>query len=155
MFKTKGGSKAVWTMLKRLHYWYGTASLILLRNSVQTSRGSKTIFVSGCWTCTGWKKTEQLIPGRDCWKGRTRLPTLSLLQLRIRWSIEPGLKKMPNNDESKDHMAPVVAFATRGYHILVEKPMAVTEEDCRCAWNRHCVLNIFDWLSSDISNVIT
>ena len=39
---------------------------------------------------------------------------------------------MPNNDESKDHMAPVVAFATRGYHILVEKPMAVTEEDCRC-----------------------
>ncbi|XP_078616679.1 putative oxidoreductase YteT isoform X2 [Branchiostoma floridae x Branchiostoma japonicum] len=29
------------------------------------------------------------------------------------------------------HRAPAVAFADRGYHILLEKPMAVTEEDCR------------------------
>ncbi|XP_078677465.1 putative oxidoreductase YteT isoform X2 [Branchiostoma floridae x Branchiostoma belcheri] len=29
------------------------------------------------------------------------------------------------------HKAPAVAFADRGYHILLEKPMAVTEEDCR------------------------
>ena len=36
-----------------------------------------------------------------------------------------------NNFESQDHMAPAVAFANRGYHVLVEKPMAVTEEDCR------------------------
>ena len=28
-------------------------------------------------------------------------------------------------------MAPAVAFANRGYHVLVEKPMAVTEQDCR------------------------
>ena len=31
-------------------------------------------------------------------------------------------------------MAPAVAFASRGYHVLVEKPMAVTEDDCRCAF---------------------
>ncbi|KAI8500247.1 hypothetical protein Bbelb_218130 [Branchiostoma belcheri] len=29
------------------------------------------------------------------------------------------------------HKGPAVAFADRGYHILLEKPMAVTEEDCR------------------------
>ena len=28
-------------------------------------------------------------------------------------------------------MAPAVAFADRGYHVLVEKPMAVSEDDCR------------------------
>ena len=28
-------------------------------------------------------------------------------------------------------MAPAVAFANRGYHVLVEKPMAVSEDDCR------------------------
>ncbi|XP_078679378.1 putative oxidoreductase YteT [Branchiostoma floridae x Branchiostoma belcheri] len=29
------------------------------------------------------------------------------------------------------HIAPAVAFADRGYHMLLEKPMALTEEDCR------------------------
>ncbi|KAL8574765.1 hypothetical protein ACOMHN_035882 [Nucella lapillus] len=29
------------------------------------------------------------------------------------------------------HKDPAVAFANKGYHILLEKPMAVTEEDCR------------------------
>ncbi|KAJ7306467.1 hypothetical protein JRQ81_009821 [Phrynocephalus forsythii] len=29
------------------------------------------------------------------------------------------------------HKAPAVAFAQRGYHILLEKPMAVTPEDCK------------------------
>merc|ERR1712038_1458139 len=33
--------------------------------------------------------------------------------------------------QDKDHMAPAVAFANRGYHVLVEKPMAVSEDDCR------------------------
>jgi len=33
--------------------------------------------------------------------------------------------------QDKDHVAPAVAFARRGYHVLLEKPMAVTEEDCR------------------------
>ena len=28
-------------------------------------------------------------------------------------------------------MAPAVAFANHGYHVLVEKPMAVSEDDCR------------------------
>eukprot|EP01133_Synstelium_polycarpum_P006277 gene6277-7283_t len=28
------------------------------------------------------------------------------------------------------HAAPSIAFANKGYHILVEKPMAVTQEDC-------------------------
>ena len=28
-------------------------------------------------------------------------------------------------------MAPAVAFANFGYHVLVEKPMAVSEDDCR------------------------
>ncbi|CAG5129422.1 unnamed protein product, partial [Candidula unifasciata] len=31
----------------------------------------------------------------------------------------------------RDHKEPAVAFAKLGYHILLEKPMAVTEEDCR------------------------
>ncbi|XP_019619622.1 PREDICTED: uncharacterized protein LOC109466351 [Branchiostoma belcheri] len=29
------------------------------------------------------------------------------------------------------HKGPALAFADRGYHILLEKPMALTEEDCR------------------------
>ncbi|XP_060570904.1 putative oxidoreductase YteT isoform X2 [Ruditapes philippinarum] len=29
------------------------------------------------------------------------------------------------------HKEPAIAFAKKGYHILLEKPMAVTEEDCR------------------------
>lgn len=31
----------------------------------------------------------------------------------------------------QDHKEPAVAFARLGYHILLEKPMAVTEKDCR------------------------
>ncbi|XP_070207390.1 putative oxidoreductase YteT isoform X2 [Littorina saxatilis] len=31
----------------------------------------------------------------------------------------------------REHKGPAVAFAQKGYHILLEKPMAVTEEDCR------------------------
>eukprot|EP00092_Neocalanus_flemingeri_P017171 GFUD01018568.1.p1 GENE.GFUD01018568.1~~GFUD01018568.1.p1 ORF type:complete len:440 (-),score=136.50 GFUD01018568.1:115-1434(-) len=33
--------------------------------------------------------------------------------------------------QDQDHKAPAVAFAKLGYHILLEKPMAVTEEDCK------------------------
>jgi len=33
--------------------------------------------------------------------------------------------------QDKDHCAPAVMLAGLGYHILLEKPMAVTEEDCR------------------------
>jgi predicted dehydrogenase len=29
------------------------------------------------------------------------------------------------------HVEPAIAFANKGYHILIEKPMAVTAEDCR------------------------
>jgi len=32
--------------------------------------------------------------------------------------------------QDQDHKAPAVAFANLGYHILLEKPMAVTKEDC-------------------------
>ncbi|XP_063001515.1 uncharacterized protein LOC134411582 [Elgaria multicarinata webbii] len=32
---------------------------------------------------------------------------------------------------SVSHQAPAVAFAHKGYHILLEKPMAVTAEDCK------------------------
>jgi len=28
------------------------------------------------------------------------------------------------------HVAPAIAFANKGYHILLEKPMAISEEDC-------------------------
>ena len=28
------------------------------------------------------------------------------------------------------HTEPVIALANKGYHILVEKPMAIKEEDC-------------------------
>ncbi|XP_071110368.1 putative oxidoreductase YteT [Haliotis cracherodii] len=31
----------------------------------------------------------------------------------------------------QDHKDPAIAFAKKGYHILLEKPMAVTEADCR------------------------
>ncbi|MDA5282005.1 Gfo/Idh/MocA family protein [Streptomyces sp. NPDC054904] len=31
----------------------------------------------------------------------------------------------------RDHLEPVIAFAALGYHILLEKPMALTEADCR------------------------
>lgn len=31
----------------------------------------------------------------------------------------------------REHKGPAVAFAQKGYHILLEKPMAVTEEECR------------------------
>ncbi|XP_041377799.1 putative oxidoreductase YteT [Gigantopelta aegis] len=31
----------------------------------------------------------------------------------------------------REHKEPAVAFAKKGYHILLEKPMAVTEGDCR------------------------
>ncbi|XP_064598725.1 putative oxidoreductase YteT [Liolophura sinensis] len=32
--------------------------------------------------------------------------------------------------QDKDHKEPAVALAKKGYHILLEKPMATTEEDC-------------------------
>nr|XP_045601637.1 uncharacterized protein LOC123760172 [Procambarus clarkii] len=32
------------------------------------------------------------------------------------------------------HLQPAIAFAKNGYHILLEKPMAVTEEDCRAIY---------------------
>ena len=38
-------------------------------------------------------------------------------------------------------MAPAVAFADRGYHVLVEKPMAVSEDDCR-------------WVDARIENIL-
>ncbi len=31
----------------------------------------------------------------------------------------------------RDHLEPVLAFAALGYHIMLEKPMALTEEECR------------------------
>ncbi len=33
--------------------------------------------------------------------------------------------------QDRDHADPAVAFAQKGYHILLEKPMAPTEADCR------------------------
>ena len=33
--------------------------------------------------------------------------------------------------QDKDHKDPAVAFAKAGYHVLLEKPMAVTESDCQ------------------------
>ncbi|KAK7077006.1 hypothetical protein SK128_015737 [Halocaridina rubra] len=33
--------------------------------------------------------------------------------------------------QDRDHVEPAVALAKLGYHILLEKPMAVTEKDCR------------------------
>ena len=65
---------------------------------------------------------------------RRSSPTLSSLQLKIRWRGGNCERKMRINGELKDHMAPAVAFASRGYHVLVEKPMAVTEDDCRYAF---------------------
>jgi len=33
--------------------------------------------------------------------------------------------------QDKDHKEPAVAFAKQGYHVLLEKPMAVSVEDCK------------------------
>jgi len=33
--------------------------------------------------------------------------------------------------QDREHVGPAVAFLDKGYHVLLEKPMAVTEEDCR------------------------
>ncbi|XP_062601789.1 putative oxidoreductase YteT [Saccostrea cucullata] len=33
--------------------------------------------------------------------------------------------------QDQQHKDPAIAFAKKGYHILLEKPMATTEEDCR------------------------
>lgn len=33
--------------------------------------------------------------------------------------------------QDRDHKEPAVAFANLGYHVLLEKPMAVTKEDCQ------------------------
>ena len=33
--------------------------------------------------------------------------------------------------QDKDHLEPAVLMADLGYHLLLEKPMAVDEEDCR------------------------
>ena len=33
--------------------------------------------------------------------------------------------------QDQGHKEPAVAFAQRGYHILLEKPMAVSESDCK------------------------
>eukprot|EP00088_Acartia_fossae_P043213 TRINITY_DN454_c0_g1_i5.p1 TRINITY_DN454_c0_g1~~TRINITY_DN454_c0_g1_i5.p1 ORF type:complete len:450 (-),score=70.47 TRINITY_DN454_c0_g1_i5:121-1470(-) len=33
--------------------------------------------------------------------------------------------------QDKDHMVPAILMADKGYHILLEKPMAVSEEDCK------------------------
>ncbi|XP_058017084.1 putative oxidoreductase YteT isoform X2 [Ahaetulla prasina] len=44
------------------------------------------------------------------------------------------------------HKAPAVAFAQKGYHILLEKPMAVTAEDCkevvRACESNHVILAV-------------
>ncbi|XP_069991140.1 trans-1,2-dihydrobenzene-1,2-diol dehydrogenase-like isoform X3 [Penaeus vannamei] len=36
--------------------------------------------------------------------------------------------------QDQDHLKPSVALAKLGYHILLEKPMAVSEEDCRAIY---------------------
>lgn len=33
--------------------------------------------------------------------------------------------------QDRMHVEPVEAFAAKGYHILLEKPIAPTEEECR------------------------
>ncbi|XP_070615180.1 putative oxidoreductase YteT isoform X2 [Erythrolamprus reginae] len=44
------------------------------------------------------------------------------------------------------HKAPAVAFAEKGYHILLEKPMAVTAEDCKevvqACHSNHVILGV-------------
>ena len=32
--------------------------------------------------------------------------------------------------QDRMHLAPAIAFATKGYHLLLEKPMSVDEEEC-------------------------
>lgn len=49
--------------------------------------------------------------------------------------VEEGVERLADfavvATQDKDHAAPAIALASRGYHILLEKPMATTPEDCR------------------------
>ena len=45
-------------------------------------------------------------------------------------SIDPFNLHLARTISIRDHRAPAVALAGLGYHLLLEKPMAVTEADC-------------------------
>ena len=36
----------------------------------------------------------------------------------------------PNQTQDRMHREPAVALAEKGYHLLLEKPMSVSEEEC-------------------------
>lgn len=48
-------------------------------------------------------------------------------------ALLPGFPKAPRPPAPQDtmHVAPAMAFADLGYHILLEKPMAVSTHDCQ------------------------
>jgi predicted dehydrogenase len=46
-------------------------------------------------------------------------------------SARPRAKAVFVCTQDADHAAPAIAFARAGYHVLLEKPMATTPEDCR------------------------
>lgn len=51
------------------------------------------------------------------------------------WEQLKGVEKLADVamicTQDKDHLAPAVQMANQGYHLLLEKPMAVTEQDCK------------------------
>ena len=45
--------------------------------------------------------------------------------------------------QDREHLEPAIAFAEKGYHILLEKPMAVTPEECQAIYDSVHDKNIF------------
>ena len=51
------------------------------------------------------------------------------------WTKLASMEKLANcafiTTQDRMHLAPAMAFASKGYHLLLEKPMSVNEEECK------------------------
>ena len=51
------------------------------------------------------------------------------------WTKLASMEKLADcafiTTQDRMHLAPAMAFASKGYHLLLEKPMSVNEEECK------------------------
>lgn len=51
------------------------------------------------------------------------------------WTKLASMEKLADcafiTTQDRMHLAPAMAFASKGYHLLLEKPMSVDEEECK------------------------
>ena len=51
------------------------------------------------------------------------------------WTKLASMEKLADcafiTTQDRMHLAPAIAFASKGYHLLLEKPMSVDEEECK------------------------